>query len=124
MNVGDSFIWFPPNGMKEHLYIVMTNPADHGGRFAAINLTQSHHGPNAITFRIGEHPFITRYDSDANIGDALIMDELEIQNQMRFGQAVAQQPMNMHMVERIALAAIGHPAISEEAEDLIKSEWT
>jgi hypothetical protein len=30
----------------------------------------------------------------------------------------------MHMVERIALAAIGHPAISEEAEDLIKSEWT
>jgi hypothetical protein len=124
MNIGDTFIWFPPEDRKEHLYIVITDPADNAGKFVGINLTKSGGGPHAVTFRVGEHPFIKRYPSDANIADALVMDEAEILAQISSGDVVPHQPMAFAMVQRIAIGAIGHPAISEEAEEMIKAEWS
>lgn len=117
MKLGDTFIWFPPDGRKEHLYIVVTDPAKNGGKFAAFNLTRSHGGMKALTFQVGEHPFITQYPSDVNFGDALIMDEVTA------SKNPPHHPMDSAMVKKIAIGAMGHPAIPEEVEDMVKTAW-
>jgi hypothetical protein len=123
MKLGDTFIRFPPEGGKEHLWIAVTDPNKNGGNFAAFNLTRSSGGKMALTFHIGQHPFITKYDSDINFGDALVFNIINVQNDIQDGNSIPHQPMNMALVEMIAKRAIGHPAVPEEVEDLVKSEW-
>jgi hypothetical protein len=123
MNIGDTFRWFPPGDRKEHLYIVLTDPQKNGGKFAAFNLTKSRGGPMALTFHIGDHPFITRYPSDVNFGDSLIFDLSNVERDIRLGQALPHEPMRKEMVELIARRAMGHPAIPEEVEDLVRAHW-
>jgi len=77
----------------------------------------------ALTFRIGEHPFITRYDSDVAIGDSLVFDISKVQEDIRRGTVVPHQPMPKSMIEKIAKKAVGHPAIPEDVEILVKSSW-
>jgi hypothetical protein len=122
MNLGDTFLW-SPNGGTEHLYIAVTDPQKNRGNFVAFNLTKSKGGPKALTFRIGEHPFITKYDSDVAIGDGLIPHITRIKRQIAIGRAFPHKPMDLAMVKRIALFAIGHPAVSGDIQKLIKSEW-
>jgi hypothetical protein len=123
MNLGDTFIWFPPDGRKEYLWIAVTDPNENAGKFAAFNLTESSGGRMALTFQIGDHPFITKYPSDINFGDALVFSISKIQRDIASGRAVPHQPMNLDMVKRIASRAIGHPAIPEEVEDLVRLQW-
>jgi hypothetical protein len=123
MKVGDTFLWFPPGDRKEHLYIVLTDPAMNNGNFAAFNLTKSRGGPLALTFQIGDHPFITRYPSDVNFGDALGFNLEKVQRDMRTGQAVSHSPMEFNLIEKIARKAIGHPAIPGEVEALVSEHW-
>jgi hypothetical protein len=123
MTVGDTFIWFPPNDRREHLFIVLTDPKLENGNFAAFNLTKSKGGPMALTFQIGEHPYITQYPSDVNFGDSLIFNITKVERAIALGQAFPHQPMNLDMVKKIAVKAIGHPAIPEEVESLVKKAW-
>jgi hypothetical protein len=93
------------------------------GKFAGFNLTKSHGGPMALTFQIGDHPFITQYPSDVAFGDSLVFDLSKVENDIRRGLAFHHEPMDRAMVERIARRAIGHLAIPEDVEDLVKSQW-
>jgi hypothetical protein len=123
LNLGDTFIWFPPDGRKEHLWIAVTDPNNNAGNFAAFNLTKSSGGRMALTFQIGDHPFITEYPSDINFGDSLIFNISKIQRDISSGRVVPYHPMNLDMVKLIAKRAIGHPAIPEEVEDLVRLQW-
>jgi len=38
-------------------------------------------------------------------------------------KVIAQAPMNMSMVKMIAERAVGHPAIPEDVEELVKRQW-
>jgi hypothetical protein len=78
----------------------------------------------ALTFQIGDHPFITKYPSDVNFGDSLIFDIVTVNHYITLGKAFPKEPMNPAMVEAIARKAIGHPATPEEVEDLVKSQWS
>jgi hypothetical protein len=121
MNLGDTIIW-SPNGGREHLYISVTDPQKNGGNFVAFNLTKSKGGPKALTFRIGEHPFIVKYDSDVAMGDGLILHIKRIQREIALGRAFPHRPMNLILVKRITVFAIGHPAVSGDIQKLIKAE--
>jgi hypothetical protein len=123
MRIGDTFIWFPPDDRREHLFIVLTDPERNNGDFAAFNLTKSKGGPMALTFHIGEHPFITQYPSDVNFGDSLIFNISKVERAIALGQAVPHQPMNPDMVEKIAKRAVGHPAVPGDVEALVKETW-
>jgi hypothetical protein len=125
VNLGDTFILWPEKPIhKEHLFVVMTDPSKNGARFATVNLTRSKHGPKAVTFKVGEHPFIVKYDSDANYADAMITTESTGNRQITWGQAVMHQPMAMDMMRRIATGAINHPAIDGEVEEMIRVQWS
>ncbi len=122
MKLGDTFVW-SPGGRRAHLYVAVTDPNKNGGHFVAFNLTKSRRGPKALTFKIGEHPFITKYDSDVNFGDGIIVSTVRIQNAITCERAFSHAPMQMAMVERIARFAKGNPAVSGEIEKLIVAEW-
>ena len=121
--VGDTFIWFPPGDRREHLFIVLTDPSSNNGDFAAFNLTKSRGGPMALTFQIGDHPYINKYPTDVNFGDALIFNISKVERAIEFGQAICHVRMNPDLVEKIAKKAIGHPAIPENVEQIVKEHW-
>lgn len=123
VNVGDTFIWFPPEDRREHLFIVLTDPKKNNGNFAAFNLTKSHGGPMALTFQIGDHPFITRYPSDVAFGDSLVFNISKVERAISLGQAIPHVPMDHDMVKKIARKAVGHPAIPGDVEELVKEHW-
>jgi hypothetical protein len=123
MKIGDTFVWFPPDDRKEHLFIVLTDPQKNDGNFAVFNLTKSHGGPMALTFRVGQHPFIDKYDSDVNFGDSLVVNIATIEVLIRRREVIPNKPMNMSMVEMIAKKAVGHPAVSGDVEELVKGQW-
>ena len=77
----------------------------------------------ALTLKVGEHPFIKKYDSDVNFGDGLILSSANVLNAIACGQAIPHAPMDMNLVERIARFAKGHPAVSVEIENMIVAEW-
>jgi hypothetical protein len=122
VKIGDTFIW-SPDGRKERLYIAVTDPNKNGGRFVAFNLTKSQRGPNALTLKVGDHPFITKYDSDVNFGDGLIVNIANLQGAFDCRQAFPHAPMRIQLVERIARHAKGNPAVSGAIEKLIVAEW-
>jgi hypothetical protein len=123
MKIGDTFIWFPPGDRREHLFIVLTDPGKNGGKFAAFNLTRSCGGPMALTFQIGEHPYITKYPSDVNFGDSLIFDITKVERALALGQAIPHHPMEHARVEKIARKGIGHPAVPGDVEALVREAW-
>jgi hypothetical protein len=123
VKLGDTFVWSPIRDRKAHLYVVITDPNKNGGNFVVFNLTESNHGPKALTLRIGEHPFIKDYDSDVNFGDGLIVHIAKIQRAITCGAAIPKQPMNMELVGRIARFAKGNIAVSGDIEKLIITQW-
>ena len=122
MNIGDTFVWSPIFGRRRHLYIAVTDPNAHGGRFVVFNLTGSKHGPKALTLKKGEHPFI-EYDSDVNFGDGLIVAIQNIQAAIASRNAFPNEPMDLNLVQRIARFAKGHPAVSGDVEEMIIAQW-
>ena len=123
MNLGDTFVWTPPDTRREHLYIAVTDPGKNGGDFVMFNLTKSRGGTKCLTFRIGDHPFITKYDSDVNFGDGLIVNASNLKTQILYRRAVPHTPMSRRQVESIARFAKDHPAVSRDIQRLIKADW-
>src|SRR5687767_7862842 len=117
MKLGDTFVW-SPDGHREHLYIIVTDPNKNCGRFVVFNFTKSRGGEKALTFRLGEHPYLTRYDSDINFGDGLIVSVSKIELELSTRRAFPHQPMRMELLERIAKHAKDHPAVSGEIQRL------
>ncbi len=106
MNRGDTFLWDPDGGNNSHLFIVVTQPRPEDGRFVVFNLTRSSGGGEwALTFRIGEHPFITKYDSDISRR-----------------RAKPHSPMSQDQIDRIARHAVGHPAVPGSIVKMIQAD--
>ena len=103
--------------------MAVTNPSGIDGRFVAFNLTKSKRGSKALTFKVGEHPFIKKYDSDVNFGDGRIVSLMNLQDQIARGNATPDAPMNLKMVERIVRFAKDHPAVSGKIQKMILAQW-
>jgi hypothetical protein len=101
MKLGDTFVW-SPGGIKErrneHLYVAVTAPNKNTGLFVVFNLTKSKGGPKALTLKVGEHPFIKKYDGDVNFGDGLIISSLKIENEIKCGRALLSDHEVYHTV--------------------------
>lgn len=123
MQLGDTFVWAPNPERSEHLYIAVTDPNGNNGTFVAFNLTRSTGGKMALTFRVGQHPFITRYDSDVNFGDGLLVNLQNLEALISSGDASMHKPIDGKMLRLIADTAKTHPAVSEEIQDMIKAQW-
>jgi hypothetical protein len=123
VKLGDTFVWSPISGRRRHLYVVVTDPDKNAGRFVVFNLTGSKSGPEALTLKKGEHPFIDK-DSDVNFGDGLIVTTEKIQRAIASGQAFPNEPMQMQLVQRIARFAKGHPAVTGDIEAMIIAQWS
>jgi len=122
VNIGDTFIWSPEPGRRRHLYVAITDPNAHGGRFVVFNLTASKRGPKALTLKKGQHPFI-EYDSDVNFGDGYIVGIQEVRAAIASRNAFPNEPMDLNLVRRIAHFAKGHPAVSGDVEEMIIAQW-
>lgn len=123
MNRGDTFLWDPDGGNNSHLFIVVTQPRPEDGRFVVFNLTRSSGGGGwALTFRIGEHPFITKYDSDINYGDGLITDLARVLNDISRRRAKPHSPMSQDQIDRIARHAVGHPAVPGSIVKMVQAD--
>jgi hypothetical protein len=77
----------------------------------------------ALTFQIGDHPYVTKYPSDVNFGDALIFNVSNVERAISRGQAIYHERLNPVLVEKIARKAIGHPAIPGDVEDMVREHW-
>jgi hypothetical protein len=122
MNLGDTFIWRPPRVGREHLYIVISDPAKNLGKFVIVNITESLHGQKSMVLARGDHPYISK-DSDVNFGDAIITDEQTIQHEIKHERARPHAPMKLEIVERIALTALDHPAVEFGIQKFLAREW-
>ena len=110
MTVGDTYVWCPPGTVKDHLWIVISDPAAHGGKCVVINLTESSHGDYSFTLKPGQHRYIYK-DSDVNFGDAFLTSETEVQCYVSIGSAKPHDPMDPAIVsEIIKRAKVPHPA--------------
>ena len=120
MQLGDTFVW-SPEGRTPHLYIVISDPSKNG-KFVVVNLTNSNHGAMSFTLQKGDHPFIYK-DSDVNFGDAMVVDMARMQTEINLKNAIPNFTMALTIVQRIAIKAMDHPAVSGEIQDVLSAEW-
>jgi hypothetical protein len=106
---GDTFLWCPSGVGKPHLYIIISDPAKHAGKFVVVNLTSSQGGKFAYTLKPGQHPFIIK-DSDVNFGDAISTTDVVVAQRIAQGEVKMFDPMPTAIVDDVARIALTHPA--------------
>lgn len=110
MTIGDTYVWCPQGTVKDHLWIVISDPAQHGGACVVINLTDSSHGEHSFVLVPGQHRYLYK-DSDVNFGDAFLTSDAELQLYVKYGAAKPHDPMDGKIVEEIQRRAkVPHPA--------------
>ena len=109
MAVGDTYVWCPTGTVKDHLWIVISDPIGPDALCVVINLTESFHGENAFTLKPGQHPYIYK-DSDVNFGDAFLTSQNDLIQQVKYGSAKPHAQMDGNIVSEIILRAKTHPA--------------
>lgn len=106
-----------------HPYIILNDSSKHGGEFVAVNLTESTGGSEAMVFRVGDHPRITK-DSDVNFGDAFVADEAKLNGDLKCGLATAVSGLfDMAKIEAIVKRAKTHPAVSRKVQKFLDRAW-
>jgi hypothetical protein len=106
---GDTFVWCPAGTVKDHLWIIISDPATHEGKLVVINLTESLGGKFSFVLKVGQHRWIYK-DSDVNFGDAFATNEAFLQSEVKCGSARPHDPMDPSIVKAIIEAAHTHPA--------------
>lgn len=109
MNIGDTFVWCPSRVGVEHLWILISDPAQHGGKCVLINLTESLHAPHSFIIRPGQHRYVYK-DSDVNFGDAMPTTEAELERKINIGDAKPHDAMDGAILKEIIKAAYTHCA--------------
>jgi hypothetical protein len=110
VTIGDTYVWCPPGTPKDHLWIIISDPAKNNGKCVLINLTDSSHGEHSFTLVPGQHRYIYK-DSDVNFGDAFLTSEKELKLYAHYGAAKPHDPMDMAIVQEILKRAQKpHPA--------------
>jgi hypothetical protein len=111
MIVGNTFVWCPPGTVKDHLWIVLTDPASNDGKCVVINLTDSRGGQFSHVLMPGQHRWIYK-NSDVNYGDAFLSSESEINAAVASDQARPHDDMDARIVAEIVQRAKTHPAFN------------
>jgi len=72
MKLGDAFrMGVPPKFKLPHLFFVISDPAQHGGTFVAVNITHDYiRAGSDCVLQIGDHPWISG-ESYVTFRDAL-----------------------------------------------------
>jgi hypothetical protein len=117
VNIGDTFVWCPTVGI-DHLWILISDPAQHNGECVLINLTESVHGAHSFVLQPGQHRYIYK-DSDVNFGDAFRSHVKELQKHVALGTARPHDPMDMTIVREIIRRARTHPAFQPVLRKLL-----
>ncbi|MGA3265394.1 MAG: hypothetical protein ABSE16_01070 [Verrucomicrobiota bacterium] len=94
---------------EEHLWIIISDPALHGGKCVLVNLTESSHARFSFALKPGQHRYIYK-DSDVNFGDAFLTTEQFIEKNKRLGRAKPHDDMNTEIVKEIIRIALSHCA--------------
>jgi hypothetical protein len=108
MKLGDAFRWgTPPKVKVRHLFFVISDPAQHGGTFVVVNITQDHiRAGRDCVLQIGDHPWITG-ESFVTFRDArLITPPEETHLISLFGtEVLVEAPLDPIVLKRIIEAA-------------------
>jgi hypothetical protein len=108
MKLGDAFRWGTPPKIKvRHLFFVISDPAQHGGTFVVVNITQDYiRAGRDCVLQKGDHPWITG-ESFVTFRDArLITPAEEIHLTSLFGREVlVEAPLDPIILKRIVAAA-------------------
>jgi hypothetical protein len=100
VNLGDTFSWCPTGIGIEHLWIIISDPAAHGGKCVIINITEAQGGQCAYALVPGQHSYIYK-KSEVNFGDAMLTSVAVIQVHLTSGSAIAHDPMDKEIVAEI-----------------------
>ena len=116
MNLGDTFLMsVPPNFDRDHLFIVISDPAKRQGTFIIVNLTtdQFRAGSECI-LAVGDHPWITR-QCFVTFTDAIEITPQHLQTIQAFvGSRITLQPcLSPAVVAKIIAAAKQSKAIPQ-----------
>jgi hypothetical protein len=109
VTIGNTFVWCPRGTVKDHLWILISDPAKHGGVCVVINLTESTHGKFSHTLTVGQHRWIYK-DSDVNYGDAFATSDSHLQAQVKLGFAKPHDDMAAAIIAEIVKRTKTHPA--------------
>ena len=101
-------MWCPDRGI-DHLWILISEPANKDGKCVLVNLTESTHGKYSFILKPGDHEFIYK-ESDVNFGDAFQTTEAQLQAQVALGQAKPHKAMQPPILKRIVEEAHTHVA--------------
>lgn len=108
MKLGGAFRWgTPPKVKVRHLFFVISDPAQHGGTFVVVNITQDHiRAGRDCVLQIGDHPWITG-ESFVTFRDArLITPPEEAHLISMFGaEVLVEAPVDLIVLKRIIEAA-------------------
>jgi hypothetical protein len=107
--LGDTFVWCPPGTVKDHLWIILSDPSQHDGKCVLVNLTESVHGQYSFTLVPGQHRWIYK-DSDVNFGDAFLTSQAVLQAVVASGSAIPHDPIAPQLLKDIIAAAGKSPA--------------
>jgi hypothetical protein len=108
VKLGDTIVWCPDKGI-DHLYILISDPANNGGKCVPVNLTESLHCKYSFILKKGDHEFIYK-DSDVNFGDAIETTIAKLEENIALGQATPHKPMKLDVLKRIVNEAHTHAA--------------
>ena len=108
MKIGDTFVWCPGIG-PDHLWILISDPGENGGKCILVNLTESVHGKYSFILKPGQHRFIYK-DSDVAFGDAIQTGLKELEKRLKIDSASPHDPMSPQILASIIREARTHAA--------------
>jgi|SRR5208337_3066950 len=108
MKLGDAFLMsVPPDFDRDHLFIVISDPAKHGGTFIIVNVTgdQLRAGKECI-LAVGDHPWIKK-QSFVTFSDAIEITPERLETIQAFvgSNVTMQAPFSAAVLARIIQAA-------------------
>jgi len=115
---GETFVWCPPGTAKDHLWIIISDPVEHGGKCVVVNLTDSCHEKYSFTLVPGQHRWIYK-DSDVNFADAFATSETHLLSEIELRSAIPHDPLNPDLVKKIIEVAHTHPGIAPNLKKLL-----
>jgi hypothetical protein len=106
----------------EHLYIVLAIDCEgwDPNECIIVNLTESQDGNKALSFHVGDHPYITK-KSDVNFGDMEVSTRAAVAIQVNAGTTFP--PLDPLKVRLIGITAKTHPAVMERIKKVLAKKY-
>ena len=119
MKPGDTFIGGGEIHGTDHLWLVLNDPAAHGGTVLLVNLSTLR--PDAETtclLRPGEHGFITR-DSYVRYRSARAAKTADLEKLVKAGRLKLHRAASKELLEKVRAGANASPQLAAELKSLL-----